>query len=236
MTTPGRPTGYRPEYAQSARNYCELGATNDQLARFFGVSARTIDNWIVNFRDFGQAVREARVQGDEALWRSCYQRAKGYYYTEKRVVRDADKERVEISTRHCKADLRAFMIWHRNRTQWLARTGAIANDGPMPPPSFDVVELDEQAPDVSGLPDGPSPDPAFYGLAADAVEGAFAAPDTAPPQEDACPEVQSDKEPTPEGEAMRSRIDGGLPTLEVAASSPVRAPAEPPRSQAARPP
>ena len=46
MTDPGRPTLYRPDYCEFAHNYCLLGATNEDLGSFFGVTSRTIDNWI----------------------------------------------------------------------------------------------------------------------------------------------------------------------------------------------
>src|SRR4029453_3263591 len=96
MSTPGRPTGYRPEYAEAARNYCELGATTAQLARYFKVSPRTIDNWVVNFSDFWKAVRDPRVFGHEKVWPYIFERANGFYYIEKCVVQEGDKERVEI--------------------------------------------------------------------------------------------------------------------------------------------
>jgi|EndMetStandDraft_8_1072994.scaffolds.fasta_scaffold223103_1 hypothetical protein len=46
MNDPGRPTLYRPDYCELARNYCLLGATNEDLGSFFDVTSRTIDNWI----------------------------------------------------------------------------------------------------------------------------------------------------------------------------------------------
>jgi hypothetical protein len=39
----GRPTLYKPEYAEQARKLCQLGATNPNLADFFNVSRRTTD-------------------------------------------------------------------------------------------------------------------------------------------------------------------------------------------------
>jgi hypothetical protein len=42
----GRPTTYRPENADIARQACMLGATNEALAGRFEVCRRTIDNWI----------------------------------------------------------------------------------------------------------------------------------------------------------------------------------------------
>jgi hypothetical protein len=42
----GRPILYKPEYSELAHNYCLLGATNAELAEFFGVAERAIDNSI----------------------------------------------------------------------------------------------------------------------------------------------------------------------------------------------
>ena len=46
MATPGQPTSCKPEHCELAHNYCLLGATNPVLGDFFGVTSRTIDNWI----------------------------------------------------------------------------------------------------------------------------------------------------------------------------------------------
>ena len=41
MSTMGRPSSYSPDLCELAHNYCLLGATNDELAEFFGGSPRT---------------------------------------------------------------------------------------------------------------------------------------------------------------------------------------------------
>lgn len=38
----GRPSKYKPEYAELAMNYCLLGATDVEIAKFLGVSLRTV--------------------------------------------------------------------------------------------------------------------------------------------------------------------------------------------------
>jgi hypothetical protein len=40
MATPGQPTSYKPEHCELAHNYCLVGATNEVLGDFFGVSPR----------------------------------------------------------------------------------------------------------------------------------------------------------------------------------------------------
>jgi hypothetical protein len=51
MATPGQPTLYKPEYCELAHNYCLLCATNEMLGDFFGVTRRTIQNWIAAHTD-----------------------------------------------------------------------------------------------------------------------------------------------------------------------------------------
>jgi hypothetical protein len=44
MPTPGQPKLYNPAYCELACDYCLVGATNEVLADFFGVTRRTIQN------------------------------------------------------------------------------------------------------------------------------------------------------------------------------------------------
>ena len=44
MSTMGRPTSYSSDLCELAHNYCLLGATNDELTEFFGVSPPHIHN------------------------------------------------------------------------------------------------------------------------------------------------------------------------------------------------
>ena len=69
MATPGHPTLYKPEYGELAHNYCLLGATNEVLGDFVGVTRRTIRNWIATHLDFADAVRCGRAVVDAAVVR-----------------------------------------------------------------------------------------------------------------------------------------------------------------------
>jgi hypothetical protein len=60
----GRPSNYPPDLCELAHNYCLLGATNDVLAELFGVSPRTIDNWIAGHPEFAEAVQQGRDVAD----------------------------------------------------------------------------------------------------------------------------------------------------------------------------
>src|SRR5215218_5836476 len=93
MTTAGRPTAYRREFCEVAHNYCLLGATNAELAAFFDVAPRTIDNWIASQPAFAEAVRAGRVVADARVARCLYDRAVGYDRTVERTVLHQGKER-----------------------------------------------------------------------------------------------------------------------------------------------
>ena len=48
-----------------------------ELAGFFDVAPRTIDNWIASHPAFAEAVREGRVVADARVARCLYERAVG---------------------------------------------------------------------------------------------------------------------------------------------------------------
>jgi hypothetical protein len=78
MPTAGQPTLYKSDYCTQAHNYCLLGATNEDLAGFFDVTRRTIDNWIAAHPEFADAVRSGRTIADMRVARCLYERAVGW--------------------------------------------------------------------------------------------------------------------------------------------------------------
>ena len=115
MTTPGRPTLYKPEYAEQARERCLLGATNAELAASFDVARRTIDNWLAGIPEFAAAVREGRDGADTRVVYSLYQRAVGFRLTVERTVLHRGEERTLVNTVQYPPDTQACIFWLRNR-------------------------------------------------------------------------------------------------------------------------
>ena len=130
MTTAGRPTAYRREFSELAHNYCLLGATNPELAGFFDVSPRTIDNWIASHPAFAEAVREGRVVADARVARCLYKRAIGYSCTVERTVLHDGAERTLKNVVHYPPDTRACIFWLRNRRReaWSEKSTAAPDD------------------------------------------------------------------------------------------------------------
>ena len=116
----GRPTVYKPENAEIARQACMLGASNETLAERLEVSRRTIDNWIASIADFGDAVRHGRLVADESVVAALYARATGMEHKSIKIV---EGEGTAVTTTHtvqALPDVRACIFWLRNRRpkQW----------------------------------------------------------------------------------------------------------------------
>jgi hypothetical protein len=71
------PSLYKPEYAELARNYCLLGATDAQLAQFFNTSDRTIRTWKDKHADFAAALAHGKQMADAKVAGALYDNALG---------------------------------------------------------------------------------------------------------------------------------------------------------------
>lgn len=54
----GRPTDYQPDYAALTEKLCLLGATDSDIADFFGVSVRTIYRWKIEHEEFCHPIKQ----------------------------------------------------------------------------------------------------------------------------------------------------------------------------------
>lgn len=129
----GRPTKYDKAYADQAYKYCLLGATNTQLAQFFGVSDATIDNWLRDQPKFLGSVKRGRIEADANIANSLYHRALGYSHKAVKILQDKDKNSFEHEyTEHYPPDTAAAFIWLKNRQPKIWREDAatvqIANE------------------------------------------------------------------------------------------------------------
>jgi hypothetical protein len=70
----GRPSKYKPEYAEIAGKLCaRAGFTDVQLADWFEVSVRTIYEWKIEHDEFSQALRAGKEETDNLVERSTVQ-------------------------------------------------------------------------------------------------------------------------------------------------------------------
>lgn len=120
VTKMGRPSLYRPEFADQARKLCALGATDANLADFFEVSIATIRNWMTQHADFLDAIKEAKKVADELVERSLYMRARGYEYDDidiRTVAVGKGISEIVITPirRHVAPDPTSMIFWLKNR-------------------------------------------------------------------------------------------------------------------------
>jgi hypothetical protein len=111
----GRPTKYRPEFVQLAKNYCELGATDAQLAKYFEVDEKTINTWKLKHPEFLQSLKGAKLLADEKVERSLFERACGYSVPEEKIFCTNGEVTVVATTKHYPPDTTACIFWLKNR-------------------------------------------------------------------------------------------------------------------------
>lgn len=116
MAERGRPTDYKPEYAEQAAKLCALGATDFELADFFEVNTATIYRWRNVHNDFCEAVTCGKEKADERVARALYNRAVGYTFESEKiqVMRDGSIVRAPM-LEHVAPDPAAAMNWLKNR-------------------------------------------------------------------------------------------------------------------------
>jgi len=113
----GRPSKYKPEYAEQVYKLCLLGATDRELADFFGVSEQTLNTWKSQYPEFLESIKRGKLVADTEVAASLYKRAKGYQYEEITVEPGKDgKEAVtKRVVKEVAPDTGAAMAWLKNR-------------------------------------------------------------------------------------------------------------------------
>lgn len=133
MPKVGRPTAYKPEYAEQARKLCLLSATDVELSAFFEVSEQTLNTWKKVHPDFLESITRGKVLADADVASRLYERAMGYSHDAVKIVANAvtGDEHIVPFTQHYPPDTQAASLWLRNRqpTKWRDRQEITGADG-----------------------------------------------------------------------------------------------------------
>jgi hypothetical protein len=146
----GRPTKYRPEYAEQCYKLCLLGATDPDLADFFDVALSTVAEWVNAQPAFSDARKNGKEVADANVADRLYQRAMGYTHPEEKIFQyEGDAVRVE-TTRHYPPETAAAIYWlnNRQRARWSNRhlhEHSGPNGGPIQTQEVPDAELIERA-------------------------------------------------------------------------------------------
>ncbi|MES2452861.1 MAG: transposase [Pseudomonadota bacterium] len=113
----GRPTAYRPEYAEIARKAYANGATAEEVADLLEIDISTFYRWRSKHEAFAGACVTGKHLADEHVVNSLHQRACGYDYIAERLFMPAHAPGPIVGryTRRVLADPRAALQWLRIR-------------------------------------------------------------------------------------------------------------------------
>ena len=119
----GRPTKYRPEYAEQARKLCLLGLIDGELADFFGVDEATIHRWKHTHKDFCESISTGKMLADSDVADSLYRSAVGgHFITEERPAGGENGPASILPLkRQVAPSVQAQSLWLRNRQPRLWR-------------------------------------------------------------------------------------------------------------------
>ena len=85
-----RPSKYRTEFVTQAEKLCKLGATDLEVADFFGINVATLNRWKGEYPELCESLKVGKAASDDRVERSLFFRATGYEHDEVdiRVVKD----------------------------------------------------------------------------------------------------------------------------------------------------
>lgn len=111
----GRPSKYKPEFAQRVKMLCASGATLSDLATAFGVSVSTVKLWALEHKAFSAAQKVGKATADRLVEESLFRRAMGYE-TDETDIRVVGTKLVKTQIRrHYQPDTTACIFWLKNR-------------------------------------------------------------------------------------------------------------------------
>ncbi len=111
----GRPSKYKPEYADLARKFGLLGATNEDLGRMFEVDVTTIDRWIASKPEFCGALKEGREVADQHVAERLFKRATGYEHSAVKIMAYEGQSFEHEYVEKYPPDTTAAIFWLKNR-------------------------------------------------------------------------------------------------------------------------
>ena len=116
----GRPSAYKPEYVEQAYKLCLLGATDKEMADFFGVAESTFNLWKKEHKEFSESLKRGKVIADANVADRLYQRALGYEHPEDKIFNDNGVPLVVPTIKHYPPEPVAAIFWLKNRRkdQW----------------------------------------------------------------------------------------------------------------------
>lgn len=110
-----RPTKYKPEYAEQAKNLCKLGATDVEVADALKVDVATVYRWQNKYPGFCEALKVGKETANERAKRALYHRAIGYSHEAVKVMQYKGKPVIVPYIERFPPDPASLNLWLKNR-------------------------------------------------------------------------------------------------------------------------
>src|SRR5262245_30989656 len=111
----GRKPTWRDGNLEQAKKLAALGATDVEMADFFGVSLRTFMRWKVSKPEFWHSLKVAKDAADERVERRLWERAVGYSVETEKIVCSGGRVIRVKTVEHYPPDTTACIFWLKNR-------------------------------------------------------------------------------------------------------------------------
>jgi hypothetical protein len=111
----GRPTKYQPAFSEQTEKLCRLGATDAEIADFFGVDESTVNTWKKRHPEFSKSLKDGKLQADMEVAEKLYRRALGYSHESVKIFVHEGNPVIVPYTERYPPDTAAMIFWLKNR-------------------------------------------------------------------------------------------------------------------------
>lgn len=130
----GRPTKYRPEYAEQAEKLCKLGLIEKEIADFFEIGLTTLKRWKEEYPEFRATLKGAKTLADAEVASKLFHRATGYSHPDVDIRVIDSKIVVTDLVKYYPPDTTAAIFWLKNRqpAKWRDKPPEDVQDDELP--------------------------------------------------------------------------------------------------------
>lgn len=120
MNLGGRPSKWQDRFVDDAKRLVELGATDEEVARFLRVQVRTLQRWKHEYPEFCRVFVAGGELADDRVERSLYKRAVGYKQKSVKIFQFEGSPVIVPYTEVIAPDVGAAKHWLacRRRDKW----------------------------------------------------------------------------------------------------------------------